>query len=146
MNHQTFPLKMKILQYAVIYATYGATFNVIIYLLKPTKNCKMMMYLLDNALFVSEISLLTLKNKETKNASLFRYFRTNTKPQTNPNNELINLITSEKKISQINQLHGHNKNTISWDFYDLNELKKVIVTKQDLAALHFNICSEFPHY
>ena len=35
----------------------------------------MMMYLLDNALFMSEISLLKLKNKETKNASLFRYFR-----------------------------------------------------------------------
>ena len=49
--------KIKVLQYAVTYAIYGATLNVLTCLLKPTKNFKMMMYPLGVASFVSEACL-----------------------------------------------------------------------------------------
>ena len=45
-----------------------------------------------------------------------------------------------KKFSQISQLNDPSKNTVSCNYYDLNE---VIVTKQDLAVLHLFI--QFPH-
>ena len=44
-----------------------------------------------------------------------------------------------KKFSQISQLEDPNKNTVTCDYYDLNDFNKVIVTKQDLAVLHLNI-------
>ena len=50
-----------------------------------------------------------------------------------------------KKFSQISQLNDPNENTVSCDYYDLNDFNKVIVTKQDLAVLHLNISSLSPH-
>ena len=50
-----------------------------------------------------------------------------------------------KKFSKISQLNDPNKNTVSYDQYDLNDLNKVIVTKQDLAVLHLNISSLSSH-
>ena len=50
-----------------------------------------------------------------------------------------------KKFSQISQLYASNENTVSCDYYDLNDFNKVIVTKQDLAVLHLNISSLSSH-
>ena len=46
-----------------------------------------------------------------------------------------------KKFSQISQLNDPNENTVSCDYYDLNDLNKVIVTQKVLAVLHLNISS-----
>ena len=50
-----------------------------------------------------------------------------------------------KKFSQISQLNDSNKNTVSCDYYDLDDFNKVVVTKQDLAVLHLNISSLSSH-
>ena len=50
-----------------------------------------------------------------------------------------------KKFSQISQLNDSNDNTVSWDYYDLIDFSKVIVTKQDLAVLCLNIFSLISH-
>ena len=50
-----------------------------------------------------------------------------------------------KKFSQISQLEDPNKNTVTCDYYNLNDFNKVIVTKQDLAVLHLNISSLSAH-
>ena len=50
-----------------------------------------------------------------------------------------------KKFSQISQLNDSNDNTVSWDYYDLIDFSKVIVTKQDLAVLCLNISSLISH-
>ena len=67
------------------------------------------------------------------------------KPQKAP--KKLNKQTCElmKKFSQISQLNDPNKNTVSCDYYDLNDFNKVIVTKQDLAVLHLNISSLSSH-
>ena len=44
-----------------------------------------------------------------------------------------------KKFSQISQLNDSNENTVSCDYYDLNDFNKVIVTKEDLVVLNLNI-------
>ena len=46
-----------------------------------------------------------------------------------------------KKFSQISQLNDPNENTVSCDYYDLNDFNKVIVTQKVLAVLHLNISS-----
>ena len=46
-----------------------------------------------------------------------------------------------KKLSQISQLNDPNENTVSCDYYDLNDFNKVIVTQKVLAVLHLNISS-----
>ena len=46
-----------------------------------------------------------------------------------------------KTFSQISQLNDPNENTVSCDYYDLNDFNKVIAIKQDLAVLHLNISS-----
>ena len=50
-----------------------------------------------------------------------------------------------KKFPEISQLNDPNENTVSCDYYDLNDFNKVIVTKQDLAVLHLNISSLSSH-
>ena len=50
-----------------------------------------------------------------------------------------------KKFSQISQLNDPNEDTVSSEYYELNDFNKVIVTKQDLAVLHLNISSLSPH-
>ena len=50
-----------------------------------------------------------------------------------------------KKFSQISQLNDPNENTVSCDYYDLNDFNKVIVTKQDFAVLHLIISSLSSH-
>ena len=50
-----------------------------------------------------------------------------------------------KEFSQISQLNDPNENTESCDYYDLNDFKKVIVRKEDLAVLHLNITSLSSH-
>ena len=64
------------------------------------------------------------------------------KAQKNLNKQTRELI---KKFSQISQLNDSNENTVSCDYYDLNDFNKVIVTKQDLAVLRLNISSLSSH-
>ena len=61
------------------------------------------------------------------------------KPQKTP--KRLNKQTREliKKFFQNSQLNDSIENTVSCDYYDLNDFNKVIVTKQDLAVLHLNI-------
>ena len=40
-----------------------------------------------------------------------------------------------KSFSQINQLNDPRGNTVSCNYYDLNDFNKDIVTKQNLAVL-----------
>ena len=91
--------KIKIRQYAVRYANYGATLNLL--------EC-----LLVRRMFLSSDNL----NHEQK-------------PQTAP--EKLNKETPElmKKFYQIILLNDANQNTVSCDYYDLNDFNKVIVTK-----------------
>ena len=67
------------------------------------------------------------------------------KPQKAP--KKLNKQTRElmKKFSQISQLNDPNENTVSCDYYDLNNFNKVIAIKQDLAVLHLNISSLSSH-
>ena len=46
-----------------------------------------------------------------------------------------------KKFSQISQLNDPNENTVSCDYYDLNDFNKVIVTQKILVVLHLIISS-----
>ena len=58
--------------------------------------------------------------------------------------EQTNLWTYQK-FPQISQLEDPNKNTVTCDYYNLNDFNKVIVIKQDLAVLHLNISSLSAH-
>ena len=52
-----------------------------------------------------------------------------------------------KKFSQISQLNDSNENTVSCDYYDLNDFNKVLVTKQttlgSITSQH--LFAQFPH-
>ena len=50
-----------------------------------------------------------------------------------------------KKFPQISQLNDTNENIVSCDYCDLSDFNKVILTKQNLAVLHFNISSLSSH-
>ena len=130
-------LKIKILRYAVTYATYGATLNVLTYLLKPIKNWKMIIYLHDIAPLCQPFAFLRLCDKRTKNFFLFRYSEHTKKPQKTA--KKLNNKTSEllEKLSQISKLDGPNENTVSCDYYNLMISRKL--KKQDLAVLHLSI-------
>ena len=67
------------------------------------------------------------------------------KPQKAP--KILNKQTRKlmKKFSQISQLKDPNENTVSCDYYDLNDFSKVIVKEQYLAVLHLNISSLSSH-
>ena len=41
----------------------------------------------------------------------------------------------KKRFSQISRLNDANENTVSCDYYDLNDFNKVIVTKEDLVVI-----------
>ena len=57
------------------------------------------------------------------------------KPQEAPKKLNKQTFKLMKKFSQISQLSDPNENTVSCDYYDLNDFNKVIVTEQDLAVL-----------
>ena len=52
----------------------------------------------------------------------------------------------KKRFSQISRLNDANENTVSCDYYDLNDFNKVIVIQQDLAVLHLNMSSLSSHH
>ena len=66
------------------------------------------------------------------------------KPQTTPKKLNKQSRKLMKKFSQISQSNGPGENTVSCDYYDLNDFNKFTVT-QDLAALHLNIFSLTSH-
>ena len=102
----------------------------------------MRMYLLGIAPFVSEVCH---KEKELKIFLFSDTIEHTQKPQKAP--KKLNKQTRElmKKFSQISQLNDPNEDTVSSEYYELNDFNKVIVTKQDLAVLHLNISSLSSH-
>ena len=67
------------------------------------------------------------------------------KPQKTPKKLNKQPCKLMRKFSQINQLNHPNENTVSCDYYDLNDFNKSIVTKQGLAVLYLNISSLSSH-
>ena len=85
------------------------------------------------------VTSLPFSGSRTKELRIFIFSDTiehAQKPQKTPNK--VNKQTRElmKKISQISHLNDPNENTVSCEYYDLNDFNKVIATKQDLAVLH----------
>ena len=49
------------------------------------------------------------------------------------------------KFHQLNNLLDQSENTISCDYYDLEEFQKIKIKQQGLSLLHLNISSFFYH-
>ena len=96
------------------------------------------------------ICVRSLPFSELRTKELRIFFSSDTmqhtqKPQkTSKKTEKTNSRTNEK-INPNSQLNDPNENTVSCDYYDLNDFNKVIVRKQDLAVLHLNISSLISH-
>ena len=101
----------------------------------------MILYLFDIAPSVRSLSFSDLRTKELKillSSDTIEHTQKPQKATKKLNKQTRKLI---KKFSQISQLNDSNKNTVSCDYYDLNDFNKIIVTKLDLAVLHLNISS-----
>ena len=94
---------------------------------------------------ISSLSFSDLRTKELKiflSSDTIEHTQKSQKAQKNLNKQTCELI---KKFSQISQLNDSNENTVSCDYYDLNDFNKIILTKQDLVVLHLNISSLSSH-
>ena len=94
---------------------------------------------------IRSFSFSDLRTKELKIFLSSDTIEHTQKPQKAP--KILNKQTRKlmKKFSQISQLKDPNENTVSCDYYDLNDFSKVIVKEQYLAVLHLNISSLSSH-
>ena len=44
-------------------------------------------------------------------------------------------------FKQVNQLFGQSENSISYDYYDVNDHNKIVINQSDLTVIHLNISS-----
>ena len=44
-------------------------------------------------------------------------------------------------FKQVNQLFDQSENSISCDYYDVDELNKIVISQSDLTAIHLNVLS-----
>ena len=44
-------------------------------------------------------------------------------------------------FKQVNQLFDQSENSISCDYYDVDELNKIVISQSDLTVIHLNIVS-----
>ena len=105
----------------------------------------MILYLFDIAPSVRSLSFSDLRTKELKillSSDTIEHTQKPQKATKKLNKQTRKLI---KKFSQISQLNASNENTVSCNYYDLNDFNNVIVTKHDLAVLHLNISSFSSH-
>ena len=85
-----------------------------------------------------EMPFSQMNNKDLRN---FLY-STNTPPPpkviTKSSEEIKSMMA---RFKQVNQLFDGNENSISCDYYDINELNKLSVNQKDLKIIHLNISS-----
>ena len=48
-------------------------------------------------------------------------------------------------FKQVNQLFDQSENSISCDYYDIDDLNKIVINQSDLTVIHLNISSLVLH-
>ena len=80
----------------------------------------------------------TLSNKDFKD---FLYSTTTPQPSQILQKSSKEIKKMMSRFKQVNQLFDRSENSISCDYYDVDDFNKIVVNQSDLTVIHLNISS-----
>ena len=86
----------------------------------------------------TEIPFSTLSNKDFKD---FLYSTTTPQPSQILQKSSKEIKKMMSRFKQVNQLFDRSENSISCDYYDVDDFNKIVVNQSDLTVIHLNISS-----
>ena len=86
----------------------------------------------------TEIPFSTLSNKEFKD---FLYSTTTLQPSQILQKSSKEIKKMMSRFKQVNQLSDQSENSISCDYYDVDDFNKIVISQSDLTVISLNISS-----
>ena len=86
----------------------------------------------------TEIPFSTLSNKDFKD---FLYSTTTPQPSQILQKSSKEIKKMMSRFKQVNQLFDRSENSISCDYYDVDDFNKIVINQSDLTVIHLNISS-----
>ena len=86
----------------------------------------------------TKIPFSTLSNKDFKD---FLYSTTTPQPSQILQKSSKEIKKMMSRFKQVNQLFDRSENSISCDYYDVDDFNKIVVNQSDLTVIHLNISS-----
>ena len=84
----------------------------------------------------TKIPFSTLSNKDFKD---FLYSTTTPQPSQILQKSSKEIKKMMSRFKQVNQLFDRSENSISCDYYDVDDFNKIVVNQSDLTVIHLNI-------
>ena len=86
----------------------------------------------------TETPFSTLSNKDFKD---FLYSTTTQQPLQILQKSSKEIKKMMSRFKQVNQLADQSENSISCDYYDVDDFNKIVINQSDLTVIHLNISS-----